>query len=158
MTQEQIRDYTLRISQANASNLTAIIYELLLDSLEEARQALDREETPSYRRFIKRAERYMEELIHGLNLGDAVARQIVKQYIALHKTMIQAEYTLDAHLISTVMQELTQLQKHFVRIAKEDNEPPIMGNTQKVYAGLTYGRNSLNETAVETSQSRGYQV
>ena len=43
------------------------------------------------------------------------------------------------------------------KIAAEDTSEPVMHNAQAVYAGYTYGRNSLNEQTVDGSQqSRGF--
>ncbi|WP_147403734.1 flagellar protein FliS [Roseburia sp. AM59-24XD] len=44
MDSEKRKAYTTRISQANRSELVVIIYELLLDSLADARQAFGKED------------------------------------------------------------------------------------------------------------------
>ena len=45
-----------------------------------------------------------------------------------------------------------------VKIAKDDTSAPLMGHDQKVYAGLTYGKTSMLETAVDQELNRGYTV
>lgn len=158
MKKEQIRDYTLRISQANASGLVVIIYELLLDCLEDAKVAQSQQDMEQYTKQVKKARRYMGELIHGLNMQDAIARQLAKRYIFLHKELLTMERKPDQEKLSKLTEAVLDMQKHFIRIAKEDAEEPIMANTQKVYAGLTYGRNQLNETTLDYGGNRGYQV
>lgn len=158
MTEEQVKDYALRITQANASGLAVIINELAQDSMKEAVKFGEQENWEEYRRYIKKAERYVGELIHGLNYEDPAGRIVGDNYIQVHRDLIQARMTLDASWITAASQQLEKLEPVFVRIAKEDGEPPIMANTQKVYAGLTYGRTSLNEMAVDPKRNRGYTV
>jgi len=52
---------------------------------------------------------------------------------------------------------MNKLYDAFSQIAKEDTSEPIMKNTETVYAGYTYGKNSLNEAAFDgTQSSRGF--
>ena len=54
---------------------------------------------------------------------------------------------------------MQKLGKSFAEIAKQDKSAPIMQNSQKVYAGLTYGKNSLNEVFFDKNQaSRGFKA
>jgi flagellar protein FliS len=48
------------------------------------------------------------------------------------------------------------LMSSFQEVAKQDDSGPVMENTQQVYAGLTYGKGSLNEVALNTD--RGFRV
>ena len=52
---------------------------------------------------------------------------------------------------------LKKLRKSFEDVAAQDDSEPLMSNTQDVYAGLTYGRGSLNEN-VNTVPNRGFTV
>jgi flagellar protein FliS len=38
-----------------------------------------------------------------------------------------------------------------------EDEGPVIGNGQKVYAGLTYGKSNLNES-VDSEPNRGYKA
>lgn len=157
MKKEQIKDYTLRISQANASGLVVIIYELLIAELEDAIQA-EKQDKEQCIHHIQKARRLMGELIHGLDLQNAIARQLSKKYIELHKDLLFTQRHPDVTILTQVKEQMENMQSHFIRIAKEDKEEPIMANTQKIYAGLTYSKNQLNETAVDNYSNRGYQV
>ena len=42
-----------------------------------------------------------------------------------------------------------------MELEKYDTSEVLMGNTQKVYAGLTYGKYSLNEDITALSMNRG---
>ena len=41
-------------------------------------------------------------------------------------------------------------------VAKQDTSEPLMHNTQQVYAGMTYGKEQLNENFQESDTSRGF--
>ena len=52
---------------------------------------------------------------------------------------------------------LRRLYGSFVEVARQDTSEPLMRNTQQVYAGMTYGRASLNENYIDDDQ-RGFFV
>ena len=51
---------------------------------------------------------------------------------------------------------MDELRKTFKILAGEDSSAPIMQNTQYVMAGITYGRESLNESLMGNQNSRGF--
>ena len=58
-----------------------------------------------------------------------------------------------------VREVMGKLKEAFIKVAKQDNSAPVMKNTQQVYAGLTYGKGSLNEVLLTGNDSnRGYRV
>jgi flagellar protein FliS len=158
MTDEKIKEYTLRITQANASQYVLIVYELFYESVAEARTALKQQEFESYRALVVKATKFVEELIHGLNFDDTYGKRAGEYYLTAHRHLIQAKVQRDASELDAAEQILRAVEPTFVRLAKEDSEPPMMANTQKVYAGLTYGRKSLSEVAVDPQNNRGYTV
>ena len=58
-----------------------------------------------------------------------------------------------------VREVMTKLKEAFEEVAKQDTSGPLMENTQQVYAGLTYGKGSLNEVLISGDEyNRGYRV
>ena len=53
---------------------------------------------------------------------------------------------------------LGRLHGSFIEVARQDTSSPIMQNTQQVYAGMTYGRASLNENYMDLDNQRGFFV
>ena len=51
-----------------------------------------------------------------------------------------------------------ELQKAYKKIEDQDQSGPVMGNSQTVYAGLTYGRNTLTENIADPAANRGFCV
>lgn len=68
MTEEQIKDYTLRITNANETALAVIVQELLEMSLKEAIEALAGGEEEMFVTRLKKAQRFLGEMIHSINL------------------------------------------------------------------------------------------
>ncbi len=158
MTSDEIKDYTLRISQANASALAVIICELAIDSIDNAGKAFKLDENEAFILNAKKAERYVSELIHSLDMQDKMANVMAEYLIAAHKNIVDARLRLDEGLIMKAEAIMMSVKPTFDRIAKEDNDPSIMNNVEQVYAGLTYGKMGLNEMAVGVSSNRGYSV
>ena len=44
----------------------------------------------------------------------------------------------------------------FEKLSEQDDSGPVMSNAQSVYAGLTYGKGTLNESTSSLSDNRGY--
>ena len=53
---------------------------------------------------------------------------------------------------------IQELKESFEQIALQDTSAPIMENTQTVYAGLTYGKDSLNLNLSDQGTNRGFCV
>ena len=52
---------------------------------------------------------------------------------------------------------LCGLRGGFAEAAAKDTSEPLMHNTEQVYAGITYGKNNLNES-FQSEASRGFFV
>ena len=60
--------------------------------------------------------------------------------------------------ISELQEMFTKLHDAFEKVSANDDSKPLMDNIQDVYAGLTYGKNDLNENLVNYDSKRGYLV
>ena len=80
MDKESKKIYTTRISQANRSELVVIIYELMLGSLTEAKEALDREDFDTADVELKRAQGFLCELRGSLDFQFPVSYRLVSLY------------------------------------------------------------------------------
>ena len=59
--------------------------------------------------------------------------------------------------LNGLQEMLTKLRNSFEQVSKTDKSSPLMKNTQKVYAGITYGRGELSEMA-DIDINRGFQA
>lgn len=155
MTFEKKQEYTLKISQANKTQMITILYEMVMDYLDEAIDEIGMSRKEEARRCLLNAQNCIDELIHSLNLKYELARNLRQIYIFSKKELTVASATLSAHRIWRVKKNFVTLHEAYVELEKEDKSEKIMGNTQKVYVGLTYGRHSLNEDMTAYAMNRG---
>ena len=145
--QKKKKEYTARIAQANRSELVVIIYELFLVAMEDAEESFAKGELSEGVRYVKRAEGFLQELMGSLD-----RRYVYEQLIfsVIRQKLVNGE---------TVKEVMGKLKEAFIQVAKEDKSSPVMENTQQIYAGLTYGKGSLNEVLLKGNESnRGYWV
>lgn len=149
------KEFTLRISQANRTELTVIILEMAIAYLESAEQA---ESAETYRMEIARARKCVDELKKSLNFQYEIAGTLLHLYIHINKLLVRAMISRKKDYLSRAKETLIRLKDAFAKVAKEDHSEPMLENTQTVYAGYTYGKTDLNENLDNNSSGRGFLV
>ena len=156
MKQEQIRDFTRRISQSNRSGLTVVTYEIILAYIDDAEACYGSGNYQGFRDALKHAQRSIDTLVQSLDFGYEISRNLDALYAyakeGLAKAIIKNSWDPAAH----AQKVLTELYYAFKEAAKTDHSAPLMHNTQQVYAGVTYGRSDLTEMFQDVGQSRGF--
>ena len=61
-------------------------------------------------------------------------------------------------LLLSVKNNLCRLRDAYAQIVSQDESAPVMGHTQTVVAGLTYGKYALNESLSGEDSNRGFRV
>lgn len=159
MKNEDLRAFTTRISQANGSELVVIVYEIILKDIESAKEAFDAQDYTKFTRDVDHAVKFVNEMINTLDFKYAISYDLMQLYLYCNKQLIQATLKKDIKLLESATKVLTSLLKGFIEVAKQDKSEPLMSNTQQVYAGLTYGKGSLNEMYVDPNQmERGFRA
>lgn len=156
MNREATATYSRKITQASRSDLVVITYELINLNLKDAMEIREKD-IAEYRISIKKARNLLGELISSLDMQYEISGQLFRIYLYLNKELLHAELTGDDALIPRFCGIIQSLQEAFAEISKEDTSGPVMENTQKVYAGLTYSKGSLNED-LSVDPNRGYKV
>lgn len=156
MTNEKRKAFTLRISQANRTELVVVTYDILLEELKEGKECYAAGKTDEGRRALKRAQRYLCELMSALDYQYPVAVKLLQLYEYAQRVLVKSDVTGRDEGLESVERVIEGLRKAFHVVAEQDTSGPVMENTQTVYAGLTYGRNSLNETDPDAGKSRGF--
>jgi len=159
MNQDQRREYTARVAQANRSELVVIIYELFLLALDEAEAYFKKGELSEGVKEIRRAQGFLQELMGSLDHRYAIAEELMRLYRYVYEQLIFSALRRKMVNGDTVREVMGKLKDAFVKVAKQDGSGPVMKNVQQVYAGLTYGKGSLNEVLVTgNGADRGYRV
>ena len=139
MTQEQKQEFTRRISQENHSGLILVLCDIFHTYGMDAMAAYEAENMTTYLQTIGQARRAMQELIECFSKEDPLGRKPDE--------------------LDRCVQMVDDLRVGFVHLHELDNEGAVMQNVHQVYAGLTYGKGTLNESIQGVNyEKRGYQV
>lgn len=156
MTDEAKKEFTLRISQANKSQMVVIIYEILLEHLQDAQAAVLAGDKGSKRESINKIRGCINELVGSLHYEYEPAGELLELYVYCSKELVNADLHDSEASLQHIEQVITSLKEAYAVVAEQDNSPAVMGNTQAVYAGLTYGKNTLTENVSDPSGNRGF--
>lgn len=155
MTKECKQQFTLRISQANSTELVVILYEMLLIYLEEGKEAYSQENKLAFREAIRKARGCINELMNSLHPEYEPAPSLLQLYLFCINRLMVGEIRKEMKCFDEIKHVIQPLHDAYAEIAKLNTAGPVMGNSQTVYAGLTYGRNTLTENMTDQGSNRG---
>ncbi len=154
MEARRLRDYSIRVSQANRSELVVISYEIIIDSIHSANDNLKNENFYEYEKDLKRSQKMLNELMGSLDYQYMISRQLMSLYIYANGLIVESQYQKQTEHFPVIISIMEGLKAGFEGVSTQDSSQAVMQNTQKVYAGLTYGRYALNESFVGSDDSR----
>lgn len=158
MVKEKKQAFTRRITQANKTQLVVIVYEMLLVYLEDALESYKQEDMNEFRQNIAMARECIGQMRTSLNFKYQLARNLFSIYCFADRELANDYYGNKIDNIDVLQTIFTKLHDAYYTISKDDNSKPLMDNIQDVYAGLTYGKNDLNESLGNYDNKRGYLV
>lgn len=160
MKAESVKIFTRRITSANKSEIIVIIYDIIEENLALAKKALAEGDRETYRNEIKQAISFVKELLVSLDMNYEVSKNLASLYIYVSRCLNFALVSGKKEEIEAAEKVLRKLGDSFREVAKIDESKPVMENTQRVYAGITYGRGlDLDETLVAPAmESRGFRA
>lgn len=160
MKAESVKIFTRRITSANKSEIIVIIYDIIEENLALAKKALAEGDRETYRNEIKQAISFVKELLVSLDMNYEVSKNLASLYIYVSRCLNFALVSGKKEEIEAAEKVLRKLGDSFREVAKMDESKPVMENTQRVYAGITYGRGlDLDETLVAPAmESRGFRA
>ncbi|MGN0308932.1 MAG: flagellar protein FliS [Lachnospiraceae bacterium] len=158
MTREKKQEFTLKITQANKTGLIVILYDMVLTFLEDACEAFDAGNGTEYKNSIRKAGDCLDELIASLDLSYELGLTLHSLYYFYKRQLSSAAIREDKELLEPVIKMIKELKQSYEILASQDTSAPLMENTQTVYAGLTYGKGSLNVDLSDQSTNRGFRI
>ena len=156
MTKDRIQEYTLKITNASATGIIVIMYDLAMEYIKEAKACFKSGDHEGARIQCTNAGRVLGDLITSLDFTYEIAFPLFRIYEFISKEVSMSVIKNDAGSLDECVRLLSSLKESFEQLSREDESGPAMSNTQTVYAGLTYGKGTLNEST--NSQGRGYTV
>lgn len=158
MTKECKQQFTLRITQANSTELVVILYEMTLCYLEECEAVLAAGSREGFKDAVRKTRACLNELINSLHMEYDPAPRLLRLYLFCIRRLANAEGKQDATALDDIRRVIRPLCDAFRQIAEQNEKGPVMGNSQAVYAGLTYGKNTLTENMADQGTNRGMLV
>lgn len=146
MTKEQIKEYTLRTTQANQSGLVMVLFEIENIFLDDALRCYEESDTDGFLKNLEQARKAHNELMAAMNPRDINGYRVWSLLRYMYRLLANAMVKREPIELDRVAGMMDKLREGFAAVCEKDDEPPVMKNTHQVYAGLTYGRGSLNES------------
>lgn len=158
MTKELKQEYTLKITQANKTQLITILYEMLSIYMNEAAQAHREGNRAGFREGIRKARGCVNELLSSLNFDYSLAVNFMQLYLYINRELARAEVRNGTEPLENAGKVVKELHGAYEKLGEMDTSGPVMSNVQTVYAGLTYGKNSLTENLTDQGVDRGFRA
>ncbi len=157
MTKEEKNGFSYRIMQASPTELIVILYEMAECYLKQAIENCNNGKIDEFRSDLKYAGRVVNELTHALDFKYEISLNFMQIYIYMNRAMIRASVSKEVAELERCLGMLAKLRSAFDQVKDQDRRGPVMKNTQQVYAGLTYSKDSLNES-FGLESNRGFRV
>ncbi|HHW67748.1 MAG: flagellar secretion chaperone FliS [Epulopiscium sp.] len=153
-----IENRTAQIANATPGQLVVITYEVIIETLDEAQKQLAVKDEKKFKRNIDKAQKLLRELMDSLDLSYSISMDLLQLYLYINKVIIKSYVTLKEEPLEEAKKLLNTLLIGWRQaVASEEKKAPVIENAQQIYAGLTYGKGSLNEAIVEDT-NRGFKA
>lgn len=156
MKKEKQKALSTRVVQAGRVELLTIVYEMLQEELQEAIENYHNKQIDSFEHSMENAQKILHELMGSLDYSYRISYRLMSIYRFINRVIAKDKAGRKLDEIPECIAMIGQLRDAYEKNARELTEQPIMKNVEKVYAGLTYGRDSLSEVTVTgSSGTRG---
>lgn len=159
MTSERKKEFTLRISQANPSEIIVITYEIALVYFEDAKTALREEQREAFKSAVSHIQKCVSALVESLDFKQEIAMRLMELYAYADREVAKASVKREAEYLENAERVFRGLLPAFREVSRQDSRKAVMRNAQPVYAGLTYGKNNLIENNISSDWvTRGFRA
>lgn len=158
MTKDQIQEFTLKITQENHSGLILVLCDMEKIYMQDAMDAYP-QDMDGYLKNVELARRGMNELISCFNPADPLGVRVVTILRFIYGKLVKSAVKQEPQDLDRCKEMVDNLRVGFVCLHEIDTDGPVMKNTHQVYAGLTYGKGTLNESVQGVDySSRGFKA
>ena len=135
--------------------MVVVIYDITLTYIDEVKDAIEASDRNTLKNDIVRIRSCINELIGSLNYDYSPAGEMLQLYIYCSRLLASVQTKQDTDALARIRSILSRLRDAYAQIADTNTGGQVMRNSENVYAGLTYGRGTLNEDVVSTP-NRGF--
>lgn len=155
MNKEKKQEFSARVIQANRSELIVIMYDMMFTYMNDAREEYENGSWEKVKLNLTYIEDVLNRLEKDLNHSYQIANELFRLYHYCLGEIAKCKYKKNLDGMENAKIVLKNLYVGMQGMAKEDDSEPMMKNSQKVVAGLTYGKSSVNEVYVDDAK-RGF--
>ena len=155
MTDEQKKDFTRRLSNCNRGQMIVIVYDIFFAYTDGARKCLAAGNGAGFKDNANRACNVLTELQDTLDFKYEISKSLFPIYDYCKRLIAMAVVKRREDELSEAEKHMKKLYEAFSVAAASDKSEPLMGHSETVTAGLTYGKGYLNEASQE-EPSRGF--
>ena len=148
MTKEEINQFSMRISQSNRTQIVVITYEIIINYLDSARKSIDNSNVTDFVRDVRKARQFVNELSSVLDFRYKISFELMNLYMFANECLLKSELRREDVDLEAVRDMMVKLRDSFETVSKQDNSKPVMQAREKVYEGLTYGKNGMGTVMV----------
>lgn len=148
MTKEEINQFSMRISQSNRTQIVVATYEIIINYLDSAKKSIDNSDVTDFVHNVKKARQFVNELQSVLDFRYKISFELMNLYMFANECLLKSEIRREDVNLSTVRDMMVKLRNSFESVSKEDDSKPVMQGREKVYEGLTYGKNGMGTVMV----------
>ena len=155
MTKECKQQFTLRITQANPTQMIVILYDMILCYLDEMEDAIQEKDETGLHEGARKIRGCINELLGSLHMEYEPAPRLKQLYLFCVRRLVHAERRKEEGPLSDIRRVIKPLCDAYRQIELQNDKGQVMNNSQTLYAGLTYGRNYLTENMADQGANRG---
>lgn len=158
MIKNEKTNWSARIVNATPAQLVLIIYELIFEAIDNAVSELNDKDFISYEKTMERARELLKQLSYDLELTDQIEYDFLSLYMYVNKLFIQSYFRRSPEPLHEAKKILNNLYIGLCEAEKQiPKEEKVVKNAQQIYAGMTYGKGTLNESIIENT-NRGFKA
>ncbi|MGL6173794.1 MAG: flagellar protein FliS [Cellulosilyticaceae bacterium] len=140
------------IPYASQGELLCTTYEIFLEQISGAQKLEGRQK----QKCVEVGIEIIKQLVEGLDFKIKISRELFRIYVYIQGLLINHKYN------ETNLKEAYQLMEMIYIAYKQIVETgaiktPAMSNVETIYAGVTYGRGTLNEMVMPNT-NRGFRA
>ena len=140
------------VVNASKGELLCITYELLLEAIELGEKSQDVEER---KRHIRKAIEIIQMLVGDLNFEYELSKELFRIYVYVQGLLVNAKKN---EQLEEAYRLINKLYEGFKKVAEQEGaKKPSMENAEAIYAGFTYGKDSIHEISVGR-ENRGFKA
>ena len=156
MNKDKISAFTLKIASSNGCGLISILYDIYEEYETDALNSFEAGQVNDAVVALKKCAEVVNHLQKDLNFDYKVSKDLYALYDYVQRNVSKSIYKANSEGLLEAKRVMDELGIAFDQVAKKDSSAPIMRNTQYVRAGVTYGREALNESLMGNQTSRGF--